>query len=230
MKKFLALFLAIAMLICLASCGSKKRTASGDDSAVVDTDTETGTDTAEAPGTDTAEAKKPASGPEIDVIEEIVTTDSNGKYVKPEPKAADVVDPNGISTYEAGKPYSSDIAIANDDGNFVVEPKNDEQTISWTLGNITHVVTHNGKEILSYTIYMDYFDEKTAEEAYLQTVEAGPEMGDYICLLARKGTFVIVGYEGWGIPFKTVAEAKAAAEEAAKLNEQNKAALEEQSK
>lgn len=221
MKKFLALFLAITMLLCLASCGSKKKTTSGDDTGVI-TDTgdaaeTTGTDTEEATGTDTAEEKEPAKGPEIDVIEEIVTTDSNGKYVKPEPKAADVVDPDGLSTYEAGHPYSTDIAIANDDGNFVVEPKNDEQTITWTVGNITHVVTHDGKEILSYTTYMDYFDEKAAEEAYLQTVEAGPEMGDYICLLARKGTFVIIGYEGWGIPFKTPAEAQAAADAAAEL-------------
>lgn len=230
MKRLLALLLAVAMIFCLASCG-KKKTVAGDDSGAVETEigkdiAVDGTDTASSGVTGPADTtKKAASGPEIDVIASEITTNVEGKPVKPEPKSFDAkaTEKSDWENFDDSQTYGTDIARENVDGNFVIEPKNDEYTITWTMGNITHVVVHDGEEILSYTTYTDYFDEDVAEEEYKREVANGPELGDYVCLLSRKGTYIIIGYETWGIPFKTPAEAQAAADEAAKLTAQFKA-------
>ena len=186
MKRFLALFFAIVLVITLVSCGKKKSA-----------DKDPTDDSAEATDTlnteDDSDVFTDAPGVPTDI-----PLPSQDTYV---PESASPDNPIGNRPQETASEggYDTDVALGSFDEEFTPEIKNDEQTITWVSGPTTHKVTHDGTNVLSYATYTDYGTNDLAEQLYNSYVDLGPELGDSIKTIERKGTIIIIEYNEEGL-------------------------------
>lgn len=185
MKKYLTLFLAIALILSLASCGKKKTAESADDSSEVTSEVN---DTADTAGTADSSDVTDVPGVPTDI-----PLPSQDTFV-PEPAEPD--NPMGnrpVETHVEGG-YGTDVALGNSDEEYTPEIINDEQTLTWVIGPVTYQVVHDGTNVISYKSVTEYDSNELAEQAYKAYVDLGPEPGDAIKSIERKGNKIITEY------------------------------------
>ncbi len=83
---------------------------------------------------------------------------------------------------------------------FVLGLKEDDHTIIWQTGNVTHVYTHDGTTVTGYTEYWDAIDAETAEETVAEVCESGKPVDKEYKSVTAKEQYIVIEYNAEYIP------------------------------
>ena len=92
--------------------------------------------------------------------------------------------------------------------------REDEHTIIWETGTVTHVYKHDGTKITGYTEYLDAIDAETAEATVAEACENGKPVDKEYKSVTAKEQYVIVEFNDEYIPLTEYSEVVSQAESA----------------